>query len=233
MIRYSIQNLKKSFARQVVIDIPQLEIEAGMCIGVVGHNGAGKTTLFRLMLDLLKRDSGSIIFDGKDIETNEDWKNYTGAYIDENMLLGFLMPDEFFETLRQLYGISHAQLRMKLEMLGSLFNNELVGQKKYIRDLSKGNIKKTGIAAALIHEPQVVFLDEPFENLDPMSQVNLQNLFHQLKTETETTFIVTSHNISHITEISDRIIVLEQGKVVLDIPEKGGMKERLEAFFNM
>jgi len=231
MIRYSIENLKKSFFGQVVIDIPQLEIEAGMCIGVVGHNGAGKTTLFRLMLDLLKRDSGHIIFDGKNIETNEEWKNYTGAYIDENMLLGFLTPDEFFETLRQLYGMSKEQLRLKLNLFSSLFNNELVGQKKYIRDLSKGNIKKTGIAAALIHEPQVVFLDEPFENLDPMSQVNLQNLFTQLKTETETTFILTSHNITHITEISDRIIVLEHGQLALDIREKLTMSTQLESFF--
>lgn len=231
MVKYTINNLTKKFNHQEVIHISHLSIEAGMCIGIVGSNGAGKTTLFRLILDLLQRDTGTIFFEGKDIMDHEEWKNYIGAYIDENMLLSFLTPDEYFETLRQLYHMSHEQLQLKLALFSSLFNNELVGKRKYIRDLSKGNIKKTGIAAALIHEPQVVLLDEPFENLDPASQINLQNLFTQLKTETQTTFIVTSHNITHITEISDRIIVLEQGKIVLDIHEKSTMKTELESFF--
>lgn len=147
------------------------------------------------------------------------------------MLLNFLTPDEYFDTLRQIYHLSHEQMRLKLAQLAALFNDVLVGKRKYIRDLSKGNIKKTGIAAALIHEPEVVLLDEPFENLDPASQVNLQNLFSKLKKETQTTFLITSHNITHTTEISDRIIVLDRGRVVLDLKERSTMKAELEAFF--
>lgn len=79
----------------------------------------------------------------------EEWKNHVGAYIDENMLLSFLTPDEYFETLRQLYHLSNEQLALKLGQLSTLFNDELVSKRKYIRDLPKGNIKKNGYCSRI------------------------------------------------------------------------------------
>ena len=107
----------------------------------------------------------------------------------------------------------------------------MLGKKKYIRDLSKGNLKKVGIAAALLGHPQVVLLDEPFENLDPSSQIRLKKLILSELEASKITFLISSHDLNHVTEICDRIVLLEKGKVIRDLREKGEMLKELEAYF--
>ncbi|HMP29321.1 MAG TPA: ABC transporter ATP-binding protein [Saprospiraceae bacterium] len=230
---YSIKNLVKKYNGVEVLQIEHLELYKGTTIGLVGNNGAGKTTLMRCMLDLIKPTSGQIYFEGNDISTYEDWKRYVGAYLDENMLLNFLTPDEYFDTLRKIYGLSDEDKLIHLELFKNIFNDELLGHMKYIRDLSKGNLKKVGIASAIFNNPQAVLLDEPFENLDPRSQIKLNELFKHLKSETNTTILISSHDINHIAEISDRIIVLEKGSIVLDLMDSQTMKEQLREYFGV
>src|SRR5690606_8453418 len=134
----------------VVLDVPALEISRGECFGLVGNNGAGKTTLFRIILDLVRASAGSVTINGEDVSKSEEWKARTGAYLDEHMLLAYLTADEYFETLRVIYGLSAEDLRLHLDKFTEFFNDEVLGKKKYIRDLSKGNLKKVGIAAALM-----------------------------------------------------------------------------------
>src|SRR5690606_6322110 len=150
-------------------DIEWLEIEKNLCFGLVGNNGAGKTTLFGIMLDLVRASAGRVLLEGEDISQSEDWKLKVGAYLDEHMLLSYLTADEYFECLRVIYGLSKQDLLIFLDKFRELFNDEILGNKKYIRDLSKGNVKKVGLAAAFIGNPELVLLDEPFENLDPSS----------------------------------------------------------------
>jgi len=227
----SVKNLKKQYKEAIVLDVEALEIPKGECFGLVGNNGAGKTTLFRIMLDLVRPTSGEVSLEGHIVNQGEEWKKFTGAYLDEHMLLSYLTPDEYFETLRKIHGLSEADLEVHLEKFAELFNDEVRGKKKYIRDLSKGNLKKAGIAAALLGNPEVVFLDEPFENLDPSSQIRLKKLISNEKDEFKRTFLISSHDLNHVTEICDRIVLLEKGKIIRDLREKSEMMRELEAYF--
>jgi ABC-2 type transport system ATP-binding protein len=226
-----ISQLKKQYKEAVVLDVDALEIPSGECFGLVGNNGAGKTTLFRIILDLVRASSGYVKINGEDVSKSEAWKAKTGAYLDEHMLLAYLTPDEYFETLRVIYGMSVADLKNHLDRFTELFNDEVLGKKKYIRDLSKGNLKKVGIAAALMGNPDVVLLDEPFENLDPSSQIRLKKLILRETESSRITFLISSHDLNHVTEICERIVLLEKGKVIRDLREKAEMMAELEAYF--
>ena len=112
------------------------------------------------------------------------------------------------------------------------FNGEILGQKKYLRDLSKGNQKKAGIIAALIGNPQVIILDEPFANLDPTTQIRLKRLMKELTENREVTLLVSSHDLLHVTEVCERIVVLEKGEVVKDLAKSPETLKELEEHFN-
>jgi ABC-2 type transport system ATP-binding protein len=227
----TVNNLKKQYKDAVVLDVESLEIPKSECFGLVGNNGAGKTTLFRIMLDLVRATTGRVLLDEIDVSKNEDWKGRVGAYLDEHMLLSYLTPDEYFETLRKIHQLSEEDLRLHLQKFEELFNEEILGKKKYIRDLSKGNLKKVGIAAAMMGNPEVVMLDEPFENLDPSSQVRLKKLILQEKERSNITFLISSHDLNHVTEICNRIVLLERGKVIKDLRDKATMVDDLNSYF--
>jgi len=227
----TVNNLKKQYKDAVVLDVESLEIPKSECFGLVGNNGAGKTTLFRIMLDLVRATTGRVLLDEIDVSKNEDWKGRVGAYLDEHMLLSYLTPDEYFETLRKIHQLSEEDLRLHLQKFEELFNEEILGKKKYIRDLSKGNLKKVGIAAAMMGNPEVVMLDEPFENLDPSSQVRLKKLILQEKERSNITFLISSHDLNHVTEICNRIVLLEKGKVIKDLRDKATMVDDLNSYF--
>ncbi len=222
-----IKDLSKRYKSDVVLDIPSLEIPRSQCFGLVGNNGAGKTTLFRLMLNLIRPSSGEVVLDGENIRTFESWKSRVGSYLDEHMLLSYLTPTEYFDFLRKIYGLSEADLDLHLARFEEFFNGEILENKKYIRDLSKGNLKKVGIAAALIGNPEMVLLDEPFENLDPSSQNRLKRFILTDKEQNKTTFLISSHDLAHVTDICDRIVLLEKGKVIQDL--KGSREQMVEA----
>jgi ABC-2 type transport system ATP-binding protein len=227
----TVNNLKKQYKDAVVLDVESLEIPKSECFGLVGNNGAGKTTLFRIMLDLVRATTGHVLLDEIDVSKNEDWKGRVGAYLDEHMLLSYLTPDEYFETLRKIHQLSEEDLRLHLQKFEELFNEEILGKKKYIRDLSKGNLKKVGIAAAMMGNPEVVMLDEPFENLDPSSQVRLKKLILKEKERSNITFLISSHDLNHVTEICNRIVLLEKGKVIKDLRDKATMVDELNSYF--
>lgn len=229
----SIQGLKKIYNHEKVLDIPSLEIPRSECFGLVGNNGAGKTTLFRIILDFVRANDGHVKLEGTDVTENEEWKQRVGSYLDEHMLLSYLTASEYFETLRKIYGLSEEDLRLHLQKFEEFFNEEILNNKKYIRDLSKGNIKKVGIAAALLGDPEVVLLDEPFENLDPSSQNRLKRLVSKLKDERHTTFLISSHDLTHVTDICNRIVLMEKGQIVRDLKDhKETMAQALDEYFN-
>jgi len=228
MIR--IENLSKQYGDAVVLDIPELTIEAGQRFGLVGNNGAGKTTLFSLLLDLIQPTSGSVHSKEVQVNSSEDWKAYTGSYIDESFLIGFLTPEEYFNFVGGLYGMSPADVSVFLQRFETLFNGEILDSGKYARDMSKGNQKKIGIAAAMLGEPDIIILDEPFANLDPSSQIRLKQLIGELPAEQ--TILISSHDLAHVTEVCQRIVLLERGKVIRDITDAPGRTmEELEAYF--
>lgn len=226
----TINSLKKAYDFTVVLDIPELTIPQSQCFGLVGNNGAGKTSLLRLILDLIRATSGEVFIEGENVSKSESWKQVTGAYLDDHMLLGYLTPDEYFDVLRKVHKMSEADLELHNERFENFFNGEILGQKKYIRDLSKGNKKRVGISAAFFGNPQLVLLDEPFESLDPSSQIRLKKIVEKEKEEKSTTFMISSHDLDHVTEICERVVLLEKGLIKQDIT--GTREEKFEALKN-
>ena len=210
-------NLKKIYHGVTVLDIPSIGINEGESFGLVGNNGAGKTTFFRLILDLIEASSGEVKVDGEKVSRNDEWKSKVGSFLDEGFLIDFLTPEEYFTFIAKVYNKSEGDIAHFTESMKEFFNGEILGSRKFIRDLSKGNQKKTGIAAALIGEPRVLILDEPFTALDPTSQIRLKRMLNELKTTKKMTMLISSHDLNHVTEVCDRIVVLEKGVVVKDV----------------
>jgi ABC-2 type transport system ATP-binding protein len=227
-----IEQLKKSYRNVEVLNIEALEIPQGQAFGLVGNNGAGKTTLFRIILDLVRPTSGRVLIEGQDISTTEDWKRFTGSFIDEKFLIDYLTPEEYFHFLMKVYGLSQNDLDAFLDQFKEIFNDEVLGHRKYIRDLSKGNKKKVGVAAALIGNPSIVLLDEPFENLDPTSQIRLKKIINDYISNRNVTFLISSHDLNHVTEICSRIVLLEKGTIRLDELVNDQTLEALNNYFS-
>lgn len=226
-----IQNLIKAYNKEIVLNIPELTINQGEIFGLVGNNGAGKTTLFNLILDLITASKGEIISKGIQVRESEDWKDFTGAFIDETFLIGYLTAEEYFGFIAGLRKLNKVETSAFLEKFTDFFNGEILGKKKFIRDFSKGNQKKVGIVAALMGKPEIVVLDEPFANLDPSSQYKLRKLIKDFATENGTTFLISDHTLDNIADVSTRLIILEKGKIVRDVPKTATTLQEIEAFF--
>ena len=224
-----INNLRKLYKRVEVLNIPELKFEKGEIIGIVGNNGAGKTTLFSCMLDLIQASAGAVSSKGKDVSKTEDWKKYTAAFLDEGFLIGFLKPEEYFEFVGKLHNLSPSTTMEFVQQFETIFNGEILGKQKYIRDLSKGNQKKVGLISALIGDPEVVIWDEPFSNLDPSTQLRIRGLISDYSANK--TFLISSHDLNHIAEVCTRIIILDHGKLVKDVQRSEISKEALVEFF--
>ena len=227
----TIENLSKKYGSQIVLNIAELSIPTGQSFGLVGNNGAGKTTLFSLLLDLIQPTSGHIINNGVQVNTSEDWKPFTSSFIDETFLIGYLTPEEYFYFIGNLRGQNKADVDALLAQYQDFFHGEILGQKKYLRDLSKGNQKKAGIVASFIGNPKVVILDEPFANLDPTTQIRLKQIIKELTDKQDVTVLVSSHDLIHVTEVCERIVVLNKGEVVKDIQTSTETLKELEVFF--
>ena len=230
----TIQDLTKRFGDKVAVDIPSFIINAGDVLGLVGNNGAGKTTLFRLILDLIKADSGEVSTNGINPAASEEWKHDTGAFIDEGFLIDFLTPEEYFEFVGKVSGLSQEQTSERLADFERFMAGEIMGQKKLIRDYSAGNKQKIGIISALLHTPKTVILDEPFNFLDPSSQIVLKRLLTDYAQQHEATILISSHNLQHTVDISTRIALLEHGQIIRDLPNHEGSAEaELESYFEV
>ena len=240
----TINNLKKQFGETCACDIPSFTINDGDILGLVGNNGAGKTTLFRLLLDLLQADEGSVSYilpsplgeglGGEAINPaeSEAWKKDVGAYIDDGFLIDFLTPEEYFAFLGKISGMTQEDVDQRLEAYERFAGGEIFGQKKLIRNLSAGNKQKVGIISALLRKPKTVILDEPFNFLDPTSQLVLKHLITDYARETRATVIISSHNLQHTVDISTRIALLEHGQIIRDLPNtEGSATAELQEYF--
>ncbi len=229
-----VNDLKKNFGEKTAVNISDFVIHDGDILGLVGNNGAGKTTFFRLILDLIKADAGQVVINGCNPVISEEWKTFTGAYLDEGFLIDFLTPEEYFEFLAKVNNMSKEELEGRLKIFEHFMGGEVLGQKKLIRNLSAGNKQKVGIISALFNKPQIVILDEPFNFLDPSSQNSLKHLLTDLHEETHSTILISSHNLSHTIDISTRIALMEDGVIIqdLDNADSGSVKERLENYFD-
>ena len=246
-MKIQIENLKKSFGEKVAVDIDQYEIKDGEMLGLVGNNGAGKSTLFRLMLDLVKADGGRVLMHPSeeeqsqgiakgsvDVAHTEDWKDWTGAFVDESFLIDYLTPDEYFQFIGRISGRKQEEVDTFLQDFEQFMAGEVAGQKKLIRNLSAGNKQKVGIVGAMLLQPKVLILDEPFNFLDPSSQSAIKRLLQEYNRKTGATILVSSHNLQHTVDICPRIALLEHGVIIRDIENTDGQAAKeLESYFEV
>jgi ABC-2 type transport system ATP-binding protein len=225
-------NLSKTYNNKVtVLKIDHLEIKKGENFGLVGNNGAGKTTFFSLLLDLIQPSTGHILNNNIQVDQSENWKPFTASFIDESFLIGYLTPEEYFYFIGDLRNQNKADVDALLLKHEDFFNGEILNNKKYLRDLSKGNMKKVGIIATLIGNPEVIILDEPFANLDPTTVNRLKKIIKELADNPNITVLVSSHDLVHTVEVCDRIVALNKGEIVKDIQTSAETLQELEAFF--
>lgn len=229
-----ITNLQKKFGEKIAVNIDNYTIGKGEMLGLVGNNGAGKTTLFRLILDLLQADQGEVTINDINVARSEDWKSITGAYIDDGFLIDYLTPEEYFYFIGKMYGLKKEEVDERLKAFERFMNNEVLGQKKFIRNYSMGNKQKIGIISAMLHYPQLLILDEPFNFLDPSSQAVIKHLLKKYSDEHQATVIISSHNLNHTVDICPRIALLEHGVIIRDIHNENNSAEKeLEDYFNV
>lgn len=228
-----VTDLTKKYGEQTALDLPELILNQGELIGLVGNNGAGKTTLMRLMLDLIEATTGEVLSNGLPVTTSPEWKEYTGSFIDDSFLIDFYTPEEYFEFIAEVYHIEKDELQRRLGNFRELMADEVLGKKKYIKAFSMGNRQKIGIIGAMLVQPKVLILDEPFNYLDPSSQIIVARLISQMNRELGTTVIISSHNLNSIADISQRILLLEKGHLIKDLSNEPGSHafEELEAYF--
>ncbi|MGM0213286.1 ABC transporter ATP-binding protein [Enterococcus sp. AZ109] len=237
----AVKNLTKTFGTFKALDDLSFTIEDGKILGLIGQNGAGKTTTFRLILDFLTNDTGTVLWNGHAIKEKdydiigylpEERGLYPKVTIEEQLL--------FFASLR---GKSRKEIAPKIDEWMEKF--QVKGKKTdKVKSLSKGNQQKVQLIATLIHEPKLVILDEPFSGLDPVNAELLKNGIIELK-EKGSCVIFSSHNMDNVEKICDHLIMLRDGKTVLngrvsDIRESFGRtklylsspltKEQLESF---
>jgi ABC-2 type transport system ATP-binding protein len=228
-----IKNLKKVYNGVTVVNVPHIEIKKGESVGLVGNNGAGKTTLFRMMLDLIRPETGEVISNGKLVAGGETWKNYTASYLDEGFLIDYLTPEEYFYFIGGLHQQSHAHVDDFLAGMADFFNGEILKKGKYIRDLSKGNQCKVGVVSCLLQNPELLMLDEPFANIDPSTQFRLKSILKDLNKNKGVTTLISSHDLNHITDVCDRILLMEKGVIIKDIATSSSTLSELEAYFGV
>lgn len=230
----TISNIQKNFGEKRAVDIQAYTIRQGEMLGLVGNNGAGKTTLFRLILDLLKADSGTVTIDGIDVSQSEEWKKQTGAFIDDGFLIDYLTPEEYFYFIGRMYGLKKEEVDERLQAFDRFMNGDVLGQNKYIRNFSMGNKQKIGIISAMLHHPSLLILDEPFNFLDPSSQSVIKHLLRSYCEENQATVIISSHNLNHTVDVCHRIALLENGVIIRDLQNENNSAEKeLEAYFNI
>jgi ABC-2 type transport system ATP-binding protein len=228
----TLTELRKLYNGVAALDIDALTIEDGQIVGLVGNNGAGKTTMMRLILDIISADRGHATIDGVRVDQDPSWKSFTGSYLDSTFLVNFYTPEEFFDFVAETYGIPGNELARRLQAYEALMNGEIMGKGKLIVDHSNGNRQKIGIIGAMLVNPKLLILDEPFNYLDPSSQLVVAKLIREMNRDLGTTCLVSSHNLTSINDLCNRILLLEKGKLLMDKPHVPGSTDpELEAYF--
>lgn len=224
-------DLQKVYGKKLALSVDKLGIDAGEFIGLVGNNGAGKTTMLSLILDLIQPTKGYVTSKSMKVSETDEWKSYTGSYLNEGFLVPFLTPMEFLEFIGSLHRLNKDDVRAFLSENASFFDMDTFSG-KYNRELSAGNKNKIGILGSFLAKPEVLILDEPFSNLDPSSQMWLKTKIRELNSE-GITILISSHDLKHVTEICSRILLLEEGHIVKDTLTDVDTLVALEEYFKV
>jgi ABC-2 type transport system ATP-binding protein len=209
------QDLVCDFTTVRALDHVNIEVRRGEIFGLLGHNGAGKTTLIREINGLLRPTAGSVRTFGLDPTTDgSQVRARTGVLTEYPALDVFLSPLENLLVYAQIHGIHHATAKQRAIALLDRLGLDRAKGTAPARNLSAGLKQRVALARALVHEPEMLLLDEPTSNLDPLAARGVRDLAHQLSREEGRTIILSTHNLSEAQELCDRVAVLENGRLL-------------------
>lgn len=232
-MQIKIEKLKKRY-HNFLLRVDELTIDSPEIVGIIGNNGAGKTTLLKLILDLIKSDLGTVFSDNIPVMLSDHWKNYTGSFLDEDFLIQFLTPIEFYYFIGKVYKISTEEIDKEILKYADFLNFD-VYSKKYIRDYSIGNKYKIGIVSTLLIKPKILIFDEPFNYLDPKAQNQLVKILRGQSENDNVIVIISSHDLEHIAELCTRVLYIENGVILNDIGniDKEITRKKLRGYFDL
>ncbi len=207
-----IKNLTKKFGEQVALSDININIEKKEIIGLLGANGAGKSTLMKSIVGGLKIDSGEILFNNKDITTNEvETKSKIGFLPENNPLYLDMFVKEYLQFVANIHKIPYENVEKVINLVG------LTPEKsKKIKQLSKGYKQRVGLAQAIVHRPDLLILDEPTNGLDPNQIVEIRNLIKEIGQEK--TIIISTHIMQEVEALCSRVILIHKGNIIQDCP---------------
>ncbi|MCS7230030.1 MAG: ATP-binding cassette domain-containing protein [Candidatus Kryptonium sp.] len=206
-----VENLKKAFSNIVAVDGVSFEVKRGEIFGLLGPNGAGKTTTIRMILDIIKPDYGTIKFDG--VEINDEIKSKIGYLPEER---GLYRKTKVLETILYFAELKGVEKKTALERARYWLKRfgliDRVNSK--IEELSKGNQQKVQIIISILHDPEIVILDEPFAGLDPVNQELFKQVLLELKDKNKV-IIFSTHQMDQVEKLCDSICLINKGKPLL------------------
>ena len=205
--------ISKVYNGSFAVENLDLEISRGEIVGIIGHNGAGKTTALKMIVGLIAPTSGKVTVMGMDIQKEGlKIKKSLGYLPEENALYENMTAPEYLDFFASIYGLPAADARKRGEKL--LESLKLEAGKKVIGEMSKGMKRKVSIARTLIHDPDLLILDEPNSGLDPLTSFFIIDYLKKLRAKGKT-IILSAHNLFHVEYICDRVAVLKRGKLIV------------------
>lgn len=208
------KNLTKKFGKNIAVDSINMKIEKGKIYGLLGKNGAGKTTTMCMLLNLSNSDSGEIFLFGKNVKKSSN-KIYSriGSIIETPGFYGNLTGEENLKAFSKLRGNYNKNSIINALKIVSLYEE----RNKRFKHYSLGMKQRLGIAAALIHNPDILILDEPVNGLDPIGILEIRNLLRSLVDDYNLTILISSHILSEIEQIADVIAIMDNGKLIEEV----------------
>jgi ABC-2 type transport system ATP-binding protein len=208
-----LENVSKLYHNTIAIENLNLQIEAGEIVGIIGHNGAGKSTILKIVAGLVEPTSGSVRVLGRDIQKESiRVKQQMGYLPEESPLYETMTARQYLLFFSDLYRLPRPQARKRIDYL--LDSLDLAEKDKLTGEFSKGMKRKTAIARTLLHDPQLLILDEPNSGLDPLTSFFILNYLKALKREGKT-IILSAHNLFHVETICDRVGIIKNGRLLI------------------
>lgn len=210
----SVRNLTKTYGPQKAVDDISFEVKTGEVVGFLGPNGAGKSTTMRIITCFMSASEGDVVLDGKSVREDPDNVKKKIGYLPENNPLYYEMAViDYLKFCAEIQGVAKSEIESRIREMVKKCGLEDEKHKK-IQELSKGYKQRVGLAQAMIHNPEVLILDEPTTGLDPNQIVEIRNLIKELGKEK--TVVLSSHILSEVEATCDRILIISKGKIVAD-----------------
>jgi ABC-2 type transport system ATP-binding protein len=211
MTSIQVHQISKRFGSQQAVDQVSFDVEPGEIFGLLGPNGAGKTTTIRIILDIFKPDSGEVVVLGG--KMNEEKKNRIGYLPEERGLYQDITLETCLNYLARLKGLKPAEAAARVEQMMKRFDL-YDHRKKKVKELSKGMQQKAQLIITLVHDPQLIIIDEPFSALDPVNTQMVKDLLREERDKGKT-IVMCSHQMHQVEELCDRLVLINRGKVML------------------